>query len=121
MELGESAMAGAARESYEEARARVRIVAPYAHFDVPHIGQAYLLYRAHLLEDHFEPGPESQEVKLVAPDEIPWNDLAFSAVRHALELHAEDLRQGTFRHHLGVVMREPSGFVLREHLALALR
>src|SRR5262245_47246566 len=67
LELGESAMAGAIRETHEEAGARVRIVAPYAHFDVPHIGQAYVLYRAELLDERFAPGVESLEAKLVQP------------------------------------------------------
>jgi 8-oxo-dGTP pyrophosphatase MutT (NUDIX family) len=30
---------GAARETWEEARARVSILAPYAHYDIPRIGQ----------------------------------------------------------------------------------
>jgi len=46
LEIGESAMAGAVRETHEEARAHVRVIAPYAHLDVPHIGQIYLIYRA---------------------------------------------------------------------------
>lgn len=119
LELGESAMAGAARESFEEANARVRIIAPYAHFDVPHIGQAYIIYRAELIEDAFGPGSESLEVKLASHEEIPWRELAFSAVRHALQLHAEDVRAGRFRAHQGVVAFEDGHFVLREHLALS--
>src|SRR5262245_45123703 len=61
LEIGESAVAGAVRETEEEADARVRVIAPYAHFDVPHIGQAYIVYRAELLEERFGPGPESLE------------------------------------------------------------
>ena len=34
-----SAAEGAARETWEEARARVSILAPYAHYDIPRIGQ----------------------------------------------------------------------------------
>lgn len=120
MELGESAPRGAARETYEEARARVEIVAPYAHFDVPHIGQAYLIYRARMLDDAFAPGPESLEVELVEPREIPWDELAFKAVRFALELHCEDQASGRYRHHLGSVVRSDDAFELREHLALPL-
>lgn len=39
MELGESAAEGAAREAQEEALTTVRILAPYAHLDIPLIGQ----------------------------------------------------------------------------------
>ncbi|EIE26158.1 hypothetical protein COCSUDRAFT_40300 [Coccomyxa subellipsoidea C-169] len=44
LEMGESTAAGAARETWEEASARVEIVAPYAHWDIPVIGQAYILF-----------------------------------------------------------------------------
>jgi ADP-ribose/FAD diphosphatase len=118
LELGESAMAGAIRETEEEAGASVRIVAPYAHFDVPQIGQAYIIYRAVLLSDAFAPGPESLEVKLVSPDEIPWNEIAFPVVRHSLELVLEDLRSGRFRSHQGALVREEGRYVLRDHLAI---
>ncbi|GIL88234.1 hypothetical protein Vretifemale_16183 [Volvox reticuliferus] len=45
MELNESTAAGAARETWEEANAVVQVVAPYAHWDIPLIGQAYILFR----------------------------------------------------------------------------
>lgn len=39
MEIGESSAAGAARETLEEANAAVHILGPYAHLDIPVIGQ----------------------------------------------------------------------------------
>jgi ADP-ribose/FAD diphosphatase len=39
MEIGESSAAGAARETLEEANAAVHILGPYAHWDIPVIGQ----------------------------------------------------------------------------------
>ena len=122
MEMGESAMQGAARESHEEASARVQIVAPYAHFDVTHIAQAYIVYRAQLIVPDsgpaFAPGAESLEVKLVRPSEIPWDELAFGAVKHALQLYVEDVQLGRYRCHLGAIHREDGRFVLKEHIAL---
>jgi ADP-ribose/FAD diphosphatase len=122
MEIGETAPAGAARESYEEATARVRILAPYVHFDVVHIAQAYIVYRAQLLDAGeaalFAPGEESLEVKLVRPDEIPWSELAFGAVYYALKLYVEDIASGQFRTHLGSISRDSGKFVLSEHIAL---
>jgi ADP-ribose/FAD diphosphatase len=124
MEIGESAMQGAARESHEEAMAHVRILAPYAHFDVTHIAQAYIVYRAQLVVPEagppFSPGPESLEVKLVRPSEIPWNELAFGAVRQALELYVQDVESGRYRCHLGSIHREEGRFVLKEHIAWSL-
>ncbi len=122
MEIGETAPAGAARESYEEATARVRILAPYVHFDVVHIAQAYIVYRAELLRGDdaalFAPGEESLEVKLVRPEEIPWTELAFGAVYYALKLYVEDVASGRYRTHLGSISREGGKFVLNDHLAL---
>jgi ADP-ribose/FAD diphosphatase len=120
LELGESAMAGAIRETREEAEAEVRVIAPYAHFDVPHIGQAYILYRAELVTERFAPGSESLEVELVEPARIPWDELAFPVVRHALELVVEDLRTGRFRMHQAQLVREQGRYELRDHLALRL-
>jgi ADP-ribose/FAD diphosphatase len=39
MEMGESAAEGAARETLEEACARVQVVGLFAHVDIPMIGQ----------------------------------------------------------------------------------
>ncbi|DBA71055.1 TPA: hypothetical protein ACH3X2_011478 [Trebouxia sp. C0005] len=44
MELKESSAEGAARETWEEANCQVEILAPYSHFDIPIIGQAYILF-----------------------------------------------------------------------------
>lgn len=43
MEIGESSAAGAARETLEEANAAVQILGPYAHWDIPVIGQVIVL------------------------------------------------------------------------------
>jgi ADP-ribose/FAD diphosphatase len=120
LELGESAMQGAIRETHEEASAQVRIIAPYAHFDVPHIGQAYIIYRAALLSESFGPGPESLEVKLLTPAEIPWNEIAFPVVRYSLELMLEDMQSGAFRSHQAALVREQGRYLLRDHLAVTL-
>ena len=121
LELGESSVQGAVRETHEEAGAHVQVVAPYAHFDIPHIGQAYLFYRARMLTPEYAAGTESLEVKLVPLGEIPWDALAFPAVRIALELHGEDALRGRYRMHHGIITREPEGgYALREHLALDL-
>lgn len=42
MEIGESSAAGAVRETLEEANAAVQILGPYAHLDIPVIGQVCL-------------------------------------------------------------------------------
>lgn len=39
LEIGESAVEGATRETLEEACAQVEILSPFAHMDIPLIGQ----------------------------------------------------------------------------------
>jgi ADP-ribose/FAD diphosphatase len=122
LELGESTIQGAVRETLEEASARVRVIAPYAHFDVPHIGQAYIFYRATLIDPTYAAGPESLAVELFAPERIPWDELAFPVMRYGLELWQEDVRAQRYRSHQGCLVREPgeTSFTLRDHLAVTL-
>ena len=94
METGETAEEGALREAWEEARARIEIDGLLAVYSIPRIDQVQVLFRAKLLNMDVAAGPESQEVKLVGWDEIPWDDLAFPTVgwilRRAFELRGQD-------------------------------
>lgn len=101
LELAESLTQGAARETWEEARARVQVVSPLATLDLLHIGQVYSLFRARLVEPGFEAGPESQAVALFEPDAIPWDDLAFPVINFALRLFLEDKGGGQEHVHMG--------------------
>jgi ADP-ribose/FAD diphosphatase len=117
MELGESAAQGAVRETFEEADARVEVIAPYAHFDIPYIGQAYIFYRARMLDPKHGAGSESLETRLALPDEIPWDDMAFAVVRVALKLYIEDMQSGVYRMHDGALHRDEKGYQLIGHVA----
>lgn len=49
-------------------------MAPYAQWDIPVIGQSYLLFRALLAAPHsFSPGLESLETELFEPKDIPFD------------------------------------------------
>ena len=80
MENNETLAQGAARETLEEANARVEIRELYAVYNLPHISQVYLLFRAKLLDLDFSPGIESLEVKLFEEHEIPWDEMAFRVI-----------------------------------------
>jgi ADP-ribose pyrophosphatase YjhB (NUDIX family) len=84
MELDETTAEGAAREVWEEARARVAVEDLLGVYEIPHIGQIYMVYRARLLTPDFAPGPESEDVALFAWNAIPWDNLAFPSVTWAL-------------------------------------
>jgi ADP-ribose pyrophosphatase YjhB (NUDIX family) len=85
LELNESASAGAEREAWEEARARIEIEGLLAIYDIPRISQVQLIYRARLLDETVSAGSESLEVGLFRWEEIPWDRLAFPSTRWALQ------------------------------------
>ena len=92
LENGETMAAGAARETLEESRAEVKITSPFRVFNIPHVNQIYVMFQADLLEKKFGPTPESTHVRLVRPEEIPWDNIAFSVIRQTLEdfIHAQN-------------------------------
>ena len=107
MENGESTFQGALRETLEEANARVEIDSLYALYNISHINQVYLLFRARLLDPNVSPGAETLEVGLFAESEIPWDRIAFASVRNALVHYYEDRKKGSYPFHMGTV--EPAG------------
>jgi ADP-ribose pyrophosphatase YjhB (NUDIX family) len=105
MENSETLAQAAARETLEEANARVEIGDLYAVYSLPHISQVYLLFRARLLDLDFSPGIESLEVKLFDEHDIPWDEIAFRVIHDPLKRYLEERRQGSIRFHLGVIDR----------------
>jgi ADP-ribose pyrophosphatase YjhB (NUDIX family) len=104
MENGETTAEGAMREALEEAHARVAIDELYALFNLPHINQVYLIFRAQLLDLDIMPGTESLEVDLFDERDIPWQALAFATVREALRLYFDDRRRGQYRLHVADIV-----------------
>ena len=84
MELGESPQEGAAREAVEEARADIEVGVLIGVYSIRHIGQVQMFYRGTMRSPDFSAGPESEDVRLFAWDEIPWDDLAFPTIKWAL-------------------------------------
>jgi ADP-ribose pyrophosphatase YjhB (NUDIX family) len=92
MELGETLEEGAAREALEEAEATIAIEGILGVFSIARIGQVQVIFRAHFMDTGtpvFAAGPESLDVRLFAPDEIPWEEIAFPSVRWALNAWRE--------------------------------
>jgi ADP-ribose pyrophosphatase YjhB (NUDIX family) len=94
MELGETTIEGALRETIEEAGARVEMQGLYTLIDVVRVGQVHLFYRARLLDTDFAPGPETIEAALFAEGQIPWDEIAFRTTKLTLERYFEDRRAG---------------------------
>lgn len=96
LENGETTQQGAERETWEEARAKVANAELYRVFDLPHIDQIYMFYRADLLDEGYGAGPESLEVELFREADIPWQELAFPVVFESLREFFDDRRSGMF-------------------------
>ena len=90
MENGETTLQGAARETWEEARAKVEGPQLYRLFDIPAINQVYMFYRARLVDGAYGVGPESSEVRLFEEAAVPWDEIAFPVVHHALREYFSD-------------------------------
>ena len=85
MENGESIEEGAAREAREEACADIEIERLLAVYSIPRISQVQIMFKAKLRSPDIAAGPESQDVKLVTWDEIPWKEMAFPSAVWALK------------------------------------
>ncbi len=96
LENNETCFAGAARETWEEARARVVNPHLYTVFSLPHISQVYFFYRAQLVDGAFAVGEETLEVALFAEHAIPWDALAFPVVGKTLQHYFADRREQHF-------------------------
>lgn len=100
MELFETMEQGAARETREEAEAEVEIEQLYCMYNIPRIGQIYVLFKADLIDGKFGAGEESIECRLFEEHEIPWSELAFPSVEHTLRHYFSDRKSNQFNLHL---------------------
>ena len=105
MENGETTLEAAARETLEEANARVVDLKLYSVFNLPFANQVYMMYRARLADLDFSPGPESTDVALVAEADVPWSDLAFPTIEHTLRFFYEDRPSSKYRVRVGDIVR----------------
>ena len=88
LEMHETVEEGAAREAWEEAEARIVIGGLLGMFSISRIGQVHIFYHARFANDgmlEFAPGPESLDVQLMQPADIPWDEVAFPTTRWALD------------------------------------
>jgi hypothetical protein len=72
---------------------------------VLHAEQVHVFFRATLPEARFAAGPESLEVALVAPKDIPWDDLAFRSTDFTLRRYFEDQAAGREQHYFTTLDR----------------
>ena len=87
MELHESLPEAAARETWEEAQAKVELGSLFAVVDVIQARQVHVFFDAMMAEPIFGAGDETLEARLFHPDDIPWPEIAFESVLIALKEH----------------------------------
>ena len=85
LEVGESAQEGARRETEEETQLKVEIGRLIGAYSRPHGGVVTLIYEAQVVGGEPLPGAETLEVRAFTPDEIPWDELAFTTTESALK------------------------------------
>jgi ADP-ribose pyrophosphatase YjhB (NUDIX family) len=85
MELGETLAQGAARETLEEACAKIQVGSLLAIVDILEAGQVHVFFRGKSIDGNYGAGDESLAAKLYAPEDIPWEDIAFRSGYIALK------------------------------------
>jgi ADP-ribose pyrophosphatase YjhB (NUDIX family) len=105
MENGETLQQAAARETHEEALARVEIGSLLTVVHVLHAHQVHVFFRAILREPTFGAGVESLEAMLVEPADIPWSDIAFPSTDYTLRRYLEDRAAGRENHYFTALDR----------------
>ena len=99
MENGETTTEAAARETLEEANAKVDVGQLFCYLNIPRISQVQIIYRATLRTGDFAPGPESLEVALFDWPDLPWQDFAFPSVHWAVTHYKEVVGEAAFQPH----------------------
>lgn len=105
MEIGETTMHGAARETLEEAGAVVDVGPLFSLINVPHVEQVHFFYLATLASPIFSAGEESLEVALFYEHEIPWAELAFPTTKQTLEWFFMDRQAGRLQPNSEIAVR----------------
>ncbi len=116
MENDESSPEAAIRETMEEACARIELMNLYTFFNVVHINQVHLFFRARLLDLNFAAGSESMDVALFRYADIPWKELAFPAVKSTLQHYFQDLPKQHFPMRVAdIIITENNNRIIRPH------
>lgn len=113
MENSETNIEGAARETAEEANARLDNMRLFCVFSIVHINQIYTMYRGDVVDGAASPGAESLEVAFYTEDEIPWKEIAFPVIAETLRLYYRDKSAGEFKTHYGdIIKQQDNSFIV---------
>ena len=89
VDLGETVPAAAIRETWEEVRLKVKPNALVGVYSYPGKPVVVIVYAARVIGGTLQAADEALEVNLFTPEDIPWEQLAFSSTRDALHDYFE--------------------------------
>ena len=84
VDLGESPADAARREAREEAHVEVRLEEIIGVYHSPRRAVVIVVYAGPVVDGSPSAGDETLEVRLVKPQEVPWEELAFDTTRQAI-------------------------------------
>ena len=84
MDRGETVEEAAVRETWEETGLRVRLAGLTGIYSYRDTIVVVVVYRAEVVAGVPTAGAECLEVRTFAPDELPWNEMAFPSTQRAL-------------------------------------
>jgi len=89
LENGETVENGALRELREEAGAQLDLWHQHTLYTITHVNQVYILFIGDLVDGQHHAGEETLDSELFAPEDIPWESIAFSSTEFALKKYLE--------------------------------
>ncbi len=96
MENGEATRSGAVREVKEEVLADVKNISLFGVYNIVQRNQVHIYFRAELTGEYFAAGAETSAAELFAPEDIPWDQLAFPVGITALKRYIQERKTGNF-------------------------
>ncbi|TDR16348.1 NUDIX hydrolase [Marinicella litoralis] len=96
MENGESTRTGAIREVKEEVLADLKNITLFGVYNIIQRNQVHVYFRAELAHENFGAGAETSDAKLFAPEDIPWDQIAFPVGITALKRYIREMPSGEF-------------------------
>jgi ADP-ribose pyrophosphatase YjhB (NUDIX family) len=85
VDLGEKVEEAVVREALEEANLTVRVVRLLSVHSYRHSRTVLLSYITEYVSGEMRAGDEELEARVFRPEEIPWEEIAFSSTRDALK------------------------------------
>ena len=84
----------------------MEVDALFSCLDIPRINQVYVMFRGRLAGGSVSRRARRVwDTRLFDEADVPWDEIAFPAISHTLELWFQDRRNGTFVTHTGVIHR----------------